>query len=144
MKTRGKKKKRRDGEGAAISRDELWDIHGACKSMRPRPGQEAYSLMCSVAACLTVWPRVTAVKAAEVRQRFSALSRNGYAPAGAAHPVSPRSNTPPVSQGLVSTGAEAVKKFVAGLADLSDDTPVLVVPGGAPTGLTLGELRRIR
>jgi hypothetical protein len=116
-----------------ISREELQAIHRFCKGKRPRPGSEAFSLMCVVGCCLTNWPRVRAEKAAEVRKRFRALQR----PDGRNDAA--RRASPPSAE-----AAGAIAAFVAGLMDLPDATAVIALPGNtAPTGLTLGHLRRI-
>ncbi len=49
---------------------DLERMHADLKSSMPKPGDEAYSLMCSIGAAMGRWPRVKLAKAAEIRKRY--------------------------------------------------------------------------
>ena len=49
---------------------ELERMHADLKASKPRPGDEAYSLLCSIGASVGVWPKVRLMKVAEIRRRY--------------------------------------------------------------------------
>lgn len=56
-----------------IEMDELRKMHLEIKALQPRPGCEAYSLLCALGSCLGIWPRITKTKVEELRRRHKDL-----------------------------------------------------------------------
>jgi len=67
-----KKKEKRRCE-PQISREELAAWHAEVRAQKPRPGDENYSLLCSLGAGLGNWPRVKRKRVDELRSRVERM-----------------------------------------------------------------------
>ncbi len=78
-----------------ISLEELQAMHGEVKELHPLPGSEAFSLMCTLAACMDHWPVLKRRTVERTRERIQVLRRDDRHNLTGAIPPKPQPAAPP-------------------------------------------------